>query len=134
MFFSKQFFTLFVTEEKYLMNTFLQIEDFKTLRSPFSWSPRIFVLSKLVTKHPSFQLTVLIRDDPNDLKCHHNGVNALQYDPYEKRLYSAGRDSVIRAWNVGASALAKNQLSTQIMEHHTDWVNDIVLCMNGKNS
>ncbi|XP_075256928.1 WD repeat-containing protein 48-like isoform X2 [Convolutriloba macropyga] len=78
-------------------------------------------------------ITVIIRNDANDVKYHHNGVNALQYDPHEKKLYSAGRDSVIRGWNVSSSALAKHQLSTQPMEHHCDWVNDIVLCMNGKN-
>ena len=28
------------------------------------------------------------------------GVNALQFDPKLKRLFSAGRDSIIRCWNV----------------------------------
>ena len=79
-------------------------------------------------------MTVIIREDQNDIKYHHNGVNALQFDPHEKRLYSAGRDSVIRSWSVGSTALSKNQLVPQAMEHHCDWVNDIVLCMNGKNS
>ncbi|XP_063722345.1 WD repeat-containing protein 48-like [Symsagittifera roscoffensis] len=78
-------------------------------------------------------VTVIIREDQNDIKYHHNGVNALQFDPHEKRLYSAGRDSVIRSWSVGSTALSKNQLVPQAMEHHCDWVNDIVLCMNGKN-
>ena len=78
-------------------------------------------------------MTVIVREAASDIKFHHNGVNALQFDPIEKRLYSAGRDSVIRAWNVGNIALSK-PLSTQSMEHHCDWVNDIVLCMNGKNS
>jgi WD40 repeat protein len=32
--------------------------------------------------------------------CHRAGVNSLQYDHALKRLYSAGRDSVIRTWNV----------------------------------
>ena len=27
------------------------------------------------------------------------GVNALQYDPKLKRLFSAGRDSIIRCWS-----------------------------------
>ena len=27
------------------------------------------------------------------------GVNSLDYDPYQKRLYTAGRDSVIRVWD-----------------------------------
>lgn len=27
------------------------------------------------------------------------GVNSLDYDPYQRRLYTAGRDSVIRVWD-----------------------------------
>ncbi|GFO12871.1 WD repeat-containing protein 48 [Plakobranchus ocellatus] len=56
-----------------------------------------------------------------------SGVNALQFDPYRNRLFSAGRDSVIRIWNTRYNK--DNYISS--MEHHTDWVNDIVLCCGG---
>lgn len=57
-----------------------------------------------------------------------SGVNALQFDPLSSRLYTAGRDSFIRYWNIRGSEAAFGQA----MEHHTDWVNDIVLCCGGK--
>ncbi|KAK4303377.1 hypothetical protein Pmani_024605 [Petrolisthes manimaculis] len=73
------------------------------------------------------QISFVIRDEFE--KSHRSSVNSLQYDPYLHRLYSAGRDSIIRIWN------CKNQKEPYIqsMEHHTDWVNDIVLCCGGKN-
>lgn len=73
------------------------------------------------------KISFVIRDEVE--KCHRSGVNSLQYDPYLNRLYSAGRDSIIRIWNT------KNIKDpyAQSMEHHTDWVNDIVLCCGGKN-
>ncbi|KAK8721181.1 hypothetical protein OTU49_012890 [Cherax quadricarinatus] len=73
------------------------------------------------------QISFVIRDEVE--KFHRSSVNSLQYDPYLQRLYSAGRDSIIRIWN------CKNQKEPYIqsMEHHTDWVNDIVLCCGGKN-
>lgn len=40
----------------------------------------------------------MIRDEVE--KYHRSGVNSLQYDGYLGRLYSAGRDSIIRIWNV----------------------------------
>ena len=59
---------------------------------------------------------------------HRSGVNSLQFDPFLDRLYSAGRDSIIRIWN----ARSLKDAYIQSMEHHTDWCNDIVLCCNGK--
>ena len=59
---------------------------------------------------------------------HRAGVNSVQYDENSHRLYSSGRDSIIRIWNVDARA----DPYCQSMEHHTDWVNDIVLCRNGQ--
>lgn len=56
------------------------------------------------------------------------GVNALQYDAKMKRLFTAGRDSIIRCWNPDAE---KNQF-LHSFEHHTDWVNDLVLCRDGR--
>ncbi|KAF7991219.1 hypothetical protein HCN44_002781 [Aphidius gifuensis] len=73
------------------------------------------------------QVSMVIRDEIE--KKHRAGVNSLQYDPALNRLYSAGRDSIIRIWN------CKNikEPFIQSIEHHTDWVNDIVLCCGGKN-
>ncbi|XP_014292808.1 WD repeat-containing protein 48 [Halyomorpha halys] len=73
------------------------------------------------------QVSFVIRDEVE--KQHRAGVNSLQYDPHMQRLYSAGRDSIIRTWNTKSS----REQYIQSMEHHTDWVNDIVLCCGGKN-
>lgn len=58
-------------------------------------------------------------------KRHRSGVNALQLDPALDRLYSAGRDSIIRVY--------EHERFLHGMEHHTDWVNDIVLCCGGRH-
>ncbi|EEB17577.1 WD-repeat protein, putative [Pediculus humanus corporis] len=73
------------------------------------------------------QVSFVIRDEVE--RRHRAGVSSLQYDSNFHRLYSAGHDSIIRIWN------CKNlkEPYIQSMEHHTDWVNDIVLCCNGKN-
>ncbi|KAK7603146.1 hypothetical protein V9T40_003145 [Parthenolecanium corni] len=60
---------------------------------------------------------------------HRAGINSLQYDAAMDRLFSAGRDSIIRTWN----CKKLNDPYIQSLEHHTDWVNDIVLCCGGKN-
>jgi len=73
------------------------------------------------------QVSFVIREEGE--RCHRAGVNSLQYDHNLKRLYSAGRDSIIRIWNVGNT----KEPYLQSMEHHTDWVNDIQLCCGGKN-
>ena len=72
-------------------------------------------------------ISYVIRDEVE--KYHKSGVNSLQYDPVTGRLYSAGRDSIIRSWNTRNS----REPYLQSMEHHTDWVNDIILCCGGKN-
>lgn len=58
-------------------------------------------------------------------KKHRSGVNALQFDASLSRLFSAGRDGIVRVY--------EQERYLQSMEHHTDWVNDIVLCCNGRN-
>lgn len=58
-------------------------------------------------------------------KKHRSGVNALQFDPQLDRLYSAGRDSIIR--------VHEHERFIHSMEHHTDWVNDIVICCGGRH-
>ncbi|XP_053962299.1 WD repeat-containing protein 48 homolog isoform X1 [Anastrepha ludens] len=74
------------------------------------------------------QVSFVIRDAEE--KQHRNGVNALQLDPNNGKLYSAGRDAIIRVWNTRTESTEKY---IQSMEHHNDWVNDIVLCCNGRN-
>ncbi|XP_075165935.1 WD repeat-containing protein 48 homolog [Haematobia irritans] len=74
------------------------------------------------------QVSYVIRD--GEEKQHRNGVNQLQLDPNNGKLYSAGRDAIIRVWN---SRSESNEKYIQSMEHHNDWVNDIVLCCNGRN-
>ncbi|KAJ8676725.1 hypothetical protein QAD02_012512 [Eretmocerus hayati] len=73
------------------------------------------------------QVSMVIRDEKE--RRHRAGVNSLQYDAALHRLYSAGRDSIIRMWN----CTNMNDPYMDSMEHHTDWVNDIVLCCGGKN-
>lgn len=74
------------------------------------------------------QVSFVIRDEEE--RRHKAGVSALQLDPVQGRLYSAGRDSIIRVWHTSTNAQDRY---IQSMEHHTDWVNDIVLCCGGKN-
>lgn len=45
-------------------------------------------------------MSFVIRDEEEPL--HRSGVNALQLDKNSGRLYSAGRDSIIRCWNTNA--------------------------------
>ncbi|KAK3087830.1 hypothetical protein FSP39_011232 [Pinctada imbricata] len=74
----------------------------------------------------TIQVSFVIRDEVE--RYHRSGVNALQFDPALRRLYSAGRDSIIRIWNTQTN----KDPYIQSMEHHTDWVNDIVLCCGGR--
>lgn len=50
-------------------------------------------------------MSFVIRDEVE--RCHRSGVNALQFDPYLCRLYSAGRDSIIRIWNTRTNKVIK---------------------------
>ncbi|XP_035658852.1 WD repeat-containing protein 48-like isoform X1 [Branchiostoma floridae] len=75
------------------------------------------------------QVSYIIRDEVE--KYNRSGVNALQLDFLQKRLFTSGRDSIIRIWNVN-NLSSKHDPYIQSMEHHTDWVNDIVLCCNGR--
>lgn len=71
----------------------------------------------------------MIRDAEE--KRHKRGANALQLDHNNGRLFSCGRDSIIRVWNSNASSMDNSYI--QSLEHHNDWVNDIVLCCGGRN-
>ncbi|XP_044727853.1 WD repeat-containing protein 48 homolog [Chrysoperla carnea] len=75
------------------------------------------------TGRKKVQVSFVIRDAEE--KRHRSGINSLQVDPALGRLYTAGRDSIIRVWN--------KDKYVHSMEHHTDWVNDIVVCCGGKN-
>lgn len=83
------------------------------------------------------QVSYIIRDETEMLN--RSGINALQHDPVSNRLFTAGRDSIIRIWNCDAmeedanSSTGGKVLYNASMEHHTDWVNDIVLCCNNRN-
>lgn len=105
------------------------------------------------------QISFIIRDEKEFM--HRGCVNALQYDEHLNKLYSAGADSIIRQWKApnegefvsaskilygngsngqisreqiaNANVQIARQLHVQSMEHHTDWVNDIILCCGGHN-
>ncbi|KRX34806.1 WD repeat-containing protein 48, partial [Trichinella murrelli] len=86
----------------------------------------------------AFVISYVIRDEVEPR--HRSGVNSMQFDSSLQRLYTAGRDSVIRIWN---SRLDRsyylvvkfifNDPYIGSMEHHTDWVNDVLLCCNGRH-
>ncbi len=67
------------------------------------------------------QVSFVIRDEGE--RCHRAGINSLQYDPFLRRLYTAGRDSIIRIWNVQNP----RDPYLQSMEHHTDWVGRLAI-------
>lgn len=55
-------------------------------------------LTSVLTHLRVFQVSYVIRDEVE--KYNRNGVNALQLDPALNRLFTAGRDSIIRIWSV----------------------------------
>ena len=63
----------------------------------------------------------MIRDEVEQQ--HRSGVNSLKYDPALNRMYSAGRDSIIRIWNT------KNHMvcSLHIIWHYNA-VNCVFVC------
>ncbi|CEF60748.1 WD40 repeat and WD40/YVTN repeat-like-containing domain and WD40-repeat-containing domain and G-protein beta WD-40 repeat and Protein of unknown function DUF3337 family-containing protein [Strongyloides ratti] len=81
------------------------------------------------------QISVTLRNESEP--AHRSSVNSLQYDKSTGRLFSAGSDSIIRIWNTSNNDIISNDIVSkryiQSMEHHCDWVNDIVLCCNGQN-
>lgn len=52
------------------------------------------------------QVSYVIRDEVE--KYNRNGVNALQLDPALNRLFTAGRDSIIRIWSVNQHKVSIN--------------------------
>ncbi|KAM3723897.1 WD repeat-containing protein [Dirofilaria immitis] len=102
------------------------------------------------------QVSFVIRDEKEPM--HRSGVNCLQYDAQTGRLFSGGSDTIIRIWKspdrkddslrlmskeeslcgsdnspMNGRTKIRYDLHLQSMEHHTDWVNDIVLCCGGRN-
>ena len=93
-------------------------------------------------------LTYVIRDKCE--KLNRSGVNKLLLDNEKKWLYSAGRDAIVRCWDVSNDDYVGEEVCVEYivmscskiwnviffqsfkmsLEHHTDWVNDIVLCSN----
>nr|CAB3267709.1 WD repeat-containing protein 48 [Phallusia mammillata] len=84
----------------------------------------------LAASRKKIQVSYVIRDVVE--KYNRSGVNALQVDPTNNRLYTGGRDSIIRVWNTESKNQQEADPYVASMEHHTDWVNDIVLCCNGR--
>jgi len=72
------------------------------------------------------QLSYIIQDPVE--KLNRNGINCIKYDSKLGRLYTAGRDSIVRVYSPNNTA----EPYLNSLESHTDWVNDIVLCNNGR--
>jgi WD repeat-containing protein 48 len=67
---------------------------------------------------------------------HRSFVNSLQYDAQTGNLFTAGSDSVIRKWDTQtpSESLSSSQNRYLLsLEHHYDWVNDIILCCGGRH-
>ena len=114
-----------------------------------------------------FQLSIIIRDPVE--KLNRSGINCLKYEQNANadRLFTAGRDSIIRVYTNlahyaqeqqqhqqqqhfnSASAASLNDITISSnsstppltssdnlyqmsMSHHTDWVNDIIVCKRSK--
>ena len=56
-------------------------------------------------------ISYVIREEEE--KLNRSGVNALQIDAPSDRLYSAGRDSIVRCWNISSYGL--EEVSTLIV-------------------
>ena len=73
--------------------------------------------------------TISYKLRPEELK-HRSGINALAISA-EQALYSAGRDGVVRCWDVGPHSASEPQ-QVAALDGHTDWVNAVV--MAGKDA
>ncbi|XP_064382723.1 WD repeat-containing protein 48-like [Halichondria panicea] len=75
-------------------------------------------------------ISYVIRDVEE--KLNRSGVNKLCFDRTHQHLYTAGRDSIIRSWDLSQYSGNNEIPHLKSFEHHTDWVNDIALCIDGK--
>ena len=57
-------------------------------------------------------VSYVIRDEEE--KLNRSGVNALQIDAPGDRLYTAGRDSIIRCWNISSYGLEEVKYGNHI--------------------
>lgn len=74
-------------------------------------------ITYFVNKNPAppprmSQVSYVIRDEVE--KYNRNGVNALQLDPALNRLFTAGRDSIIRIWSINQH---KVPISQSFIQH-----------------
>lgn len=60
-------------------------------------------------------VSYVIREDEE--KLNRSGVNALQIDAPGDRLYTAGRDSIIRCWNISSYGLEEVKYSNYICKY-----------------
>jgi WD repeat-containing protein 48 len=90
------------------------------------------------------QLSFIIRDPVE--KLNRSGINCIRFQDSQlsksdRRLFTAGRDSIIRVYNNFSYAettphdLNNAEKYYQMsLSHHTDWVNDIVVCKRSNTS
>ncbi|CAI2347528.1 unnamed protein product [Caenorhabditis sp. 36 PRJEB53466] len=92
---------------------------------------------------PKRKLSFIVRDEQEPF--HRSSVSSLQFDPIHNRLFTGGSDTIIRTWSVpqhkdafsarggirspGKISPVQYQSS---MELHTDWVNDLIICAQGR--
>ncbi|CAB3401737.1 unnamed protein product [Caenorhabditis bovis] len=89
------------------------------------------------------KISFIVRDEQEPQ--HRSAVSALQFDSNSNRLYTGGSDTIIRIWNVPqhkdafsarggvrspGKACPVNFVAA--LEQHTDWINDMILCGQGK--
>eukprot|EP00026_Physarum_polycephalum_P001769 Phypoly_transcript_01771.p1 GENE.Phypoly_transcript_01771~~Phypoly_transcript_01771.p1 ORF type:complete len:891 (+),score=135.94 Phypoly_transcript_01771:81-2753(+) len=85
-----------------------------------------------VNARPKVKLRVsynLQNSDHAQHQRHCFGINSLALNDLDGHLYSAGRDSTIRSWDINKMPVPEH---LSCFEHHTDWVNDVFLCNNNK--
>lgn len=84
------------------------------------------------------QLSFIIRDPVE--KLNRSGINCIRFEDaqtqVDRRLFTAGRDSIIRIYNNFSYSDTHSDVNNgdryyqTSLSHHTDWVNDIVVCNN----
>ncbi|KAI6194520.1 WD repeat-containing protein 48-like protein [Aphelenchoides besseyi] len=105
-------------------------------KSEYEESGKVIVDKRCMSKmqtNPKKKISFIIRDEMETR--HRSFVNCLQFDGQTKNLFSGGADMIIRKWDTADTSTGDSKTSTarfvQALEHHYDWVNDIVLCGDG---
>ena len=94
----------------------------------------------------NFKLSFIIRDQVE--KLNRSGINCIKFEKNTNnstnsleslRLFTAGRDSIIRVYNNLNHLNANNNDTNNAdnfyhmsLSHHTDWINDIILCKDSR--